>query len=158
MPHSSAVASFLIAVVLSAAGCAGSAPDPADGNESPATTQAAAHLDGKKWVLASLGGDPALPADKLEARPNLQFDGKEHRVTGSTGVNLLSGAYEQAGETLKFGELITTRRAGPPELMKQESTLLKALEATATAQTRDGSLTLHDASGAELARFEGEPK
>jgi heat shock protein HslJ len=74
-------------------------------------------------------------------------------VSGSTGVNFLSGTYERDGDELKFGPLITTRRAGPPALMQQEVAFNRALEATAGWRIREGALELLDADGNPVARF-----
>jgi heat shock protein HslJ len=136
---------------------------PGDASPPPST---AVSIMGTKWVLIDLGGQGALGGalggaeDNLAARPQLQFDAREKRVSGSTGINRLSGPYEQSGgqseraAAVKFGPMATTKMAGPPELMKQESEFLKALDATVLIEAQGNSLTLRDAAGNALARFE----
>jgi len=58
------------------------------------------------------------------------------------------------GQTLKFGPLATTRRAGPPALMDQESKFLGALEKVAGYRLEEtGLLYLIDDMGKDLIRF-----
>ena len=135
-------------------------------DETPGDASSPVSIRGTKWVLIDLGGQGALGGalggaeDNLAARPHLQFDAREKRVSGSTGINRLSGPYEQssvpgAGNVaVKFGPMVTTKMAGPPELMNQESEFLKALDATVLIETHENSLTLRDAAGNALARFE----
>ena len=112
-------------------------------------------VTGTDWVLTRLGNEPAMPVEPYKARPWFHLDPTEkRRVTGNTSVNLLSGSYELSGGALQFGPMTTTRRAGDPALMRQESGFLNALESTATAELKGRSLTLRDAGGAPLAQFE----
>lgn len=53
--------------------------------------------------------------------------GDDGQVSGSGGVNRLTGAYSVDGPVLTFGPLATTRMAGPPELMAEEQAVLAAL-------------------------------
>ncbi len=124
-----------------------------EGDRSAPRSSRPVSITGAEWVLVEMGGAAAEP-DDAGKRPRLRLDpGDERRVTGSTGVNHLSGTYAQSGGALQFGPLITTRRAGPPALMRQESTLLQALENTATADARGDTMELRDAAGNLLARF-----
>lgn len=111
-------------------------------------------VTGADWVLTRIGGKAALPTE-LAGRPWIRLDpGDKRRVTGNTGVNVVSGTYELSGGALQFGPMVTTRRAGPPELMEQEQTFLKALENTATADLSGRTLTLRDQGKTPLAEFE----
>jgi heat shock protein HslJ len=81
-------------------------------------------LEDQEWQLVDLGGKaPVASPDP----PTLRLDGTKKSATGSTSVNRFTGAYELKGDTLVFKPLATTRRAGPPELMAQETTFLQAL-------------------------------
>jgi heat shock protein HslJ len=111
------------------------------------------------WLLVDLGGAPVAPpgaeAGDPRDRPRLKLDAQAMRVTGATGLNLINGPYESSGgDALTFGLLATTRRAGSPELMTQESKFLDALGSTAAARVTDSTLRLFDHAGKELARFE----
>jgi heat shock protein HslJ len=111
-------------------------------------------VTGTDWVLTRLGGEAAMPAE-VSARPWFRLDPSDkRRVTGNTGVNLCNGTYELTGRALQFGPMISTRRAGSPELMSQELAFLKALEKTATVDLAGRTLTLRDGNQAPLAEFE----
>ena len=111
-------------------------------------------VTGTDWVLTRLGGQAAMPAE-VSARPWFRLDPSDkRRVTGNTGVNLCNGTYELTGRALQFGPMISTRRAGSPELMSQELAFLKALEKTATVDLAGRTLTLRDGNKAPLAEFE----
>ena len=121
----------------------------------PPDTSQPVSVTGTDWVLTRLGNEAAMPDEPYKARPWFHLDPTEkRRVTGNTSVNLLSGTYELSGGALQFGPMITTKRAGDPVLMRQESGFLNALEKTATAELKGRSLTLRDAGGASLAQFE----
>jgi heat shock protein HslJ len=112
-------------------------------------------VTGVDWVLTRLGDEAALPDKPYKARPWFHLDpGEKRRVTGNTSVNSISGTYELSGGALQFGPMISTRRAGDPALMRQESGFLNALEKTATAEVEGRMLTLRDAGRSALATFE----
>jgi heat shock protein HslJ len=74
-------------------------------------------------------------------------------VSGFAGVNRIRGSYGLgAGEAevaaISFGSLISTRRAGPPNAMAFEQSLLAALEAGRTIARVGGGLVIE---GGELA-------
>ena len=65
-----------------------------------------------QWTLVELDGKPVeIAADQLA--PSLVLDLEEARVTGSGGVNRLTGQFALSGDELRFGPLATTRMAGP---------------------------------------------
>lgn len=45
--------------------------------------------------------------------PDLQFTSPDRRVSGNTGCNRISGAFEVDGEQFKFGNLATTKMGCP---------------------------------------------
>ena len=118
-----------------------SAPVPAKAPE-PALTAVG-------WRLVSLGNE-AVPAETGGRPIELRFtsDGK---VRGSAGCNRVSGAYTLAGESLRFGPLMTTKMACPA--MELERRFLEALHSTARWRIASGALELLDASGKPLARL-----
>ena len=122
-----------------------SAPAPAKAPE-PALTAVG-------WRLVSLGNE-AVPAETGGRPIELRFtaDGK---VQGSAGCNRVSGAYTLAGESLRFGPLMTTKMACPA--MELERRFLEALQSTARWRIASGALELLDASGKPLARSWGQP-
>lgn len=111
-----------------------------------------AQLTGGEWVVESVGG--ASVGGDRRARIAIAADG---RATGSGGCNRLMGRADINGEAITFGTLATTRMACVPAVMEQERNLLDALAATRSHRVTSATLTLHDASGAELVRLARHP-
>ena len=142
------------ALMVLACGCAKDSAKPQETMHPAPTPTNPTSVTGTDWVLTRLGGQAAMPAE-LHARPWFRLDPSDkRRVTGNTGVNLCNGTYELTGRALQFGPMISTRRAGSPELMSQELAFLKALEKTATVDLAGRTLTLRDGNKAPLAEFE----
>lgn len=135
------------AMVLDLAGCA--EMEPAPGPES------AAPLEKSRWRLTEIVGT-SVPVAAGRRGPHLQFDPEKKRVTGYSGVNIFSGGYDATDSRLRMSQMASTRRAGPPELMKLETAFLKALSATRTYRVDGDKLELLDSSGRTVARFEGQ--
>lgn len=101
-----------------------------------------------EWSVEQIGDASVLEP----GRAYLAF-GDDGRLTGSTGVNRISGSWDLTAGGLSFSELVTTRRAGTPEAMEQEQRLLAALGRVGGAELgADGRLVLVAADGAELVR------
>lgn len=126
--------------LLGLAACA--APGgPASGAASPAS----AALGGTRWI-----GVADLPASTA---PRLEFlDGG--RVTGYTGCNMLSGTWRQEGGEVRFGTLVTTKRACLGPEGEVEKRVLAALGDRASARREGANLVLTGPGG---ARFEFRP-
>jgi heat shock protein HslJ len=141
----------LLAAVAVAAGCAAygsrSAEDPNFGGvpmEQP--------LEGTTWSLAVVGGRPARPIGTGGA-PTLRLDAAQQRAEGDTGCNRFGGPYELTGGSLRFGALVSTRRACVDEALNaQEAAFLGALEQTRSWRIVGGTLVLSGDAG-EVARF-----
>lgn len=129
------------AFALSAVGCAAVRP--------------AVPLEKTHWKLMEAEGVPA-PTSSGSREPHIRFDSEKKRVTGYSGVNNFFGGYEISGEALRMPRLASTRRAGPPELMKLESAFLTALAATTSYHITGDKLELLDSSGRALARFQAQ--
>jgi heat shock protein HslJ len=84
-------------------------------------------LGGQEWRLKELDGEPIEQRHGAEP-PDLKFDTEKKTVSGSTGINRLTGGYKLDANKLKFGNLAMTKMAGPEELMKQETEFVNALE------------------------------
>ena len=100
-------------------------------------------------------GQPA--GDHARGRyPDPAF-GSDGRVTGYGGVNRFAGTYKFSPQgVLSFPApgLITTRMAGPPEIMDKERAYLKGLaQATRAIVAKDG-LQLQNEDGATVLVFE----
>ena len=89
-----------------------------------------------EWMLVELDGKPVEIA-AVELAPSLVLDLEEARVTGSGGVNRLTGHFALSGDELRFGPLATTRMAGPEGAMRREDAFFAAL-ARVTSYALDG--------------------
>jgi len=72
----------------------------------PGNYQVDATLFGRKWRLTHIGG-VAIPT----AKPYILLDAKAKRLEGDGGCNRMSGAFESNGSTVKFSQIISTKRA-----------------------------------------------
>lgn len=116
------------------------------------TPEAPAALDGAEWRLVEIGGRPAI-GGLDDAPPFLRFATDSARVTGNTGCNLLSGPFTREDTALRFGAIVSTRRACADEARNaQERDLMAALVATERHTVHADTLTLLGADAA-LARF-----
>ena len=102
------------------------------------TSGSAADLFGA-WRVAAIGSDHAV-ADVEQTVEFAEPDG----VRGHAGVNRFTGTFTLDGDQLRFGPLPTTRMAGAPHAMEQETRLLFALESVRSFAIEDGKLFLID--------------
>ena len=146
---------MLVSAILFAIGVTGcaSASGGDGGRDAAAGAPGAPTLEGTRWNAVEIGAQPAEVTQDAGGGPYLMLTADDKGVSGSTGVNFLSGKYERDGDELKFGPLITTRRAGPPAMMQQEIEFTRALDRTAGWRIREGMLELLDADGNPVARF-----
>lgn len=102
-----------------------------------------------KWLAEEILGQGVL--DRLQTTLHVSDDGN---ISGSTGVNQFNGQAAITKESIKFGTLACTRRAGPQAAMKQESQYTKALEETASYRLdANGQLHLLDSEGKIVLKF-----
>ena len=75
----------------------------------------------KTWILTTLNGT------KIEATkpPTMKFSKGRLAVFG--GINRLTGSYALLDDRVVMGELVSTRMAGPPELMELEREFARTL-------------------------------
>jgi heat shock protein HslJ len=118
-----------------------------DGTARLRYTAGVTELPGTAWEATGINnGTGAVATGEHTGRASLVF-GDGGALTGRTGVNSLMGGYEADGDSLTFGQIAVTRKAGPPELMALEEQFLTALDRV-TAWSLDGTrLVLRDADG-----------
>jgi heat shock protein HslJ len=113
-------------------------------------------LIGTEWqsmgyhVAAS--GDQSVSSDDPVITATFAADGT---LFGSGGINSYSTKYTTAanGAMTIDSQIVSTKMAGPDNLMAQEAAYLAALPRTAAYAIDGDQLTLKDASGAVLAQF-----
>lgn len=103
-----------------------------------------------RWLVWSINGQDMA----ANARPTLVFDAVG-KVNGRA-CNSYSGTYQVAGEGLRFGPIVATKRACAPPLGDQENALLAVLrDAVRHELGADGSLTIETNDGRRLVARKG---
>jgi heat shock protein HslJ len=74
-------------------------------------------------------------------------------LAGYGGVNGYSTTYKASDSTMTVAPIASTKKAGPENLMAQESAYLAAMEKTAYFNIEGYELTLLDSSGTPLAEY-----
>ncbi|TLM97249.1 MAG: META domain-containing protein [Actinobacteria bacterium] len=106
-----------------------------------------------KWeCIGYNNGKGAVQSVSASSSLTALFD-PEGSVAGDSGVNTFSGPYKLDGQSLAIGPLVTTRKAGPPELMEQEAAYLEALSKSARYQIIGDKMDFYDSQGARMADF-----
>ncbi len=109
---------------------------------------AKAELPGSDWVVTGYNnGKEAVTGPAVDSTLTVAF-GSDGKVSGDGGVNRFMGDFESGAKSVKIGPLQSTKMAGPPELMTQETAYLTALQNSTTWEISSGKLTMRDASGA----------
>jgi len=107
-------------------------------------------LTANLWMLSELNGQPPLPDAAITAE--FSEDGK---VTGSASCNNYSTSYSVSRNKITFGEQAAlTMMACPDPVMEQERAYMEALTAAATFEIVEDELTLYDADGNVIAKFD----
>ncbi len=110
-------------------------------------------LYAQSWLVEDIGGGGVV--DRAQTTMKLGEDGA---VSGDTSVNRYHGRATIDGTKITFGPLATTRRAGPPALMDQESKFLKSLEAVKSFRIEPtGLLSLLNDAGDTVLRLSPIP-
>lgn len=87
------------------------------------TGRAPPELAGTQWLVVEIDGRRPLGGDLTAS---FSVDG---RISGDSGCNQFSGPYIQDGSTVRFGELLSTRRACvDTDRQQQESHMLRILD------------------------------
>ena len=107
-------------------------------------------IEGRTWTLVKLNGRPL--ATEGIGQSTLTLEPSNGRMSGSGGVNRISGDYKIGKKSLTFGAVVSTLMAGPETLMEQERLFMKALEETSSFFRRNGNLVL-TGRGVDLAEF-----
>jgi heat shock protein HslJ len=94
-----------------------------------------------EWTLVELDGE-TVEVEKGELAPSLVLDLEESRASGSGGVNRLMGTFALSEDELRFGQLATTRMAGPEHALQLEGDFLAALERVTSYELAGRMLTL----------------
>jgi heat shock protein HslJ len=124
------LAVLILALLAACAGPAGPAPGVVE-------------LEGTRWVLDTLNGEPPVPGSEI----TLQFE--DGNLGGSAGCNSYGGSYEATDGRLSIPEIVRTEMAclEPEGVMEQEDAYLAALQSAAIYRMVDGRLQVENAAG-----------
>ncbi|MDR3686419.1 MAG: META domain-containing protein [Coriobacteriia bacterium] len=78
---------------------------------------------------------------------------KDGTVSGNGGVNQYNATYTSSDSTIKVGPIVSTKMAGPEDLMAQETAYLAALEKATTYAMEGDIMTLRDSTGAAMVGY-----
>ena len=110
------------------------------------------------WRPVEIDGKPLI-IHAGTREPHIMLKREGVRVTGFTGCNTIAGSFQQAGDVLRFGKLITTRMACVGEAGNAlEAEFTKALDVTASYRIAGDTLELRDAAGSVRMRFTARPQ
>lgn len=132
-----------LGMALALAACAGmrQAGEGAGGDAPP--------LAGTEWKMVALHGRPPV---SIRDTPTVTFP-EASRASGNGGCNQFNGPYTQDGDLLRFGPLVSTRRACVDNASNlQESSFLGALRSTRSFSISGDELVLQ-AYGREVLRL-----
>lgn len=113
-------------------------------------TNQAIDINGE-WKVESINGE-SVPATLEEAV--LSFDNSTHNYHGVTGVNMISGSYQQDEKSLTIGEGAMTRKMGDSISNEIETRYINAIHATRSVSEDNGKLILLDNEGKQLMILE----
>jgi len=118
---------------------------------SPALPESA--LANTAWQLVGYRSDDGFTQIPEDAKPAL-FRFEKPRMSGNTGCNQISGAYNANGEDMRFDiGMAASRRGCSKPLMRQERAILSALPQVVSYRIEGDRLLMLDAAGQELLKF-----
>ena len=111
-------------------------------------------LEDTEWdALAYNNGKGGLQSLAASSAITATF-GSDGSLAGNAGINQYSTTYTTSGDEMTIdANIVSTKMAGPGELMKQETAYLAALPKTATYTIEGDELWLRDSAGAALAHY-----
>lgn len=98
--------------------------------------------EGTTWKLKSFGDSKPTNASSTNEVPTFTLD--DGSITGHGGVNNFNGTFTRSGHEISISMLASTRMAGPPEAMDQETIFLQALEHASFIEIHGDTMTLSD--------------
>lgn len=102
-------------------------------------------LENTHWTLIRVADSP-VRSGPGQRDPHLILRRQDHRVSGFTGCNQMSGAYTLDGQALTFRQMISTRMACL-DTMDTEAAFTAALQQVRAWSIAGDRLMLSDAAG-----------
>jgi heat shock protein HslJ len=112
-----------------------------------------------RWVLTGFEESDGPSVSHTTLVEGTEIDlvfAEENRISGTAGVNRFTGTCYALATSPKLAvrKLATTKKAGPPQAMAQETRFLQRLRSAIRYQIDGDRLTLSDESGAHRLLFE----
>jgi heat shock protein HslJ len=105
-------------------------------------------LRGTRWTVDTILDGEVASSTPATASTSLVFD--KDTVAVSAGCNSGSGTYQLSGNTIRIGDIATTRKACEPDLMSLENAVLAVLHGDVSYQIDSDRLILKQATGKGL--------
>ena len=139
--------------LLGVIACVKSSPSGDDTATAAGSVTASGALQGPRWRLVELEGQPALSGGGAR-EPHLIFSRDSvDRVGGATGCNSMGGRYTAEGDRIRFSDLFSTKMACiEEERMHQETRFVGALGRVDRYAVSGDTLTLSE-GGTVVAKF-----
>jgi heat shock protein HslJ len=139
--------------LLGVIACVKSSPSGDDTATAAGSVTASSALQGPRWRLVELEGQPALSGGGAR-EPHLIFSRDSvDRVGGATGCNSMGGRYTAEGDRIRFSDLFSTKMACiEEERMRQETRFVGALGRVDRYAISGDTLTLSE-GGTVVAKF-----
>jgi heat shock protein HslJ len=150
MPNRTWLALLSVSLVVACAGLPGTGNEPVLIN-----SQNLDKLVNRQWELKTLTVDGQRVIMHVDATQTVRF-GADGKVTGFAGVNRYGAAYAFSPEGALAWPgpgIVSTRMAGPPELMEKEGAFLKGLPKTSRAVVAGHALQLQNEDGSTVLLF-----
>lgn len=112
------------------------------------TAEAPPSLSGSVWRATGYNNGREAVVSLAKGSEITALFSDADSVSGSSGINTYSGSYSADESRIEIGELATTQKAGPDDLMQQETEYLAALRSAATWSIRGDTLELRTADDA----------
>ena len=146
-----------IGVLWALAGCAAdggmSAEPPSASGEAQAMAEVQAPLLNTYWKLRQIGDGPHVSAFDNQPEAHLVLESGSGRFHGAGGCNRLHGSYQQDGRWLRLTLAGSTRMACA-QGTRMEQLFVRTLAQVSSYAVQGQKLTLSDADGHVLLRFE----
>jgi len=124
-------------------------PAPSPVNPSPVNPSPQPALVGNFWLAEDIENKGVID----NARSFIRFDAPD-KVSGNGGINKFSGSCTLEDANLTFGPMRSTKMAGPPAVMNQETAFHQALAKVKSFKfDENGTLFLNDGDGKAVLRL-----
>jgi heat shock protein HslJ len=105
-------------------------------------------LRGTRWTVDTIVDGQVASSTPATASTSVVFD--KDTVAVSAGCNSGSGSYQLSGNTIRIGDIATTRKACEPDIMSLENAVLAVLHGDIAYEIDSDRLILKQATGKGL--------